>query len=173
MKKTTTIFAALAMFAVSGSANAQSVSGVFIDRDGNNAGTVQIRATSSGYLLVMAGVNNLRQGPHGFHIHETGKCEPENGFKSAGGHYAGDASHGVNSADGPHPGDFPNVTAGPNGQLVAEFFTDRLSISGETNPILDEDGSALIIHSGADDYVSQPSGDAGDRVACAVLERSQ
>ena len=52
-----------------------------------------------------------------------------------------------------------------------EIFTDRLTIDGEENPLMDEDGSAVIVHSGADDYTSQPSGEAGDRIACGVVRQ--
>lgn len=134
-------------------------------------GTVTMKATPSRLLHVIIEMTDLPPGPHGFHIHETGQCSVEDGFESAGGHYAGDKEHGIESGNGPHPGDFPNVNVGQDGVLKAEFFTDRLSLeeSGE-NPLLDEDGSAVVIHASPDDYASQPSGEAGDRIACGVLK---
>lgn len=154
-----------------GPAIAQSITGTIMDANGSTIGSVTIRQTASNILHLQAGLDFIPQGPHGFHIHETGQCDPSDGFKSAGGHYAGTSSHGVTDASGPHPGDFPNIHAPADGPLVIEYFTDRLSITGGVNPILDDDGSALVIHSRGDDYTSQPSGDAGDRIACAVLER--
>jgi len=147
---------------------AQEVSGTVISADGAEIGTVNLTQTPHG-VLVKADIEGLPEGVHGFHIHETGACDPEDGFKSAGGHYAAGKAHGFLAEDGPHPGDMPNVTVGSDGHLQVEVYNTRLSIDGET-PVLDDDGSALMIHSGADDYTSQPSGDAGSRIACAVLE---
>lgn len=170
-RKLTGLIAAFALSAaIPATAAADTLFGTIVDRDGNNIGSVTIRQTASGMLHLLAGAGNIPQGPHGFHIHETGKCDPQDGFKSAGGHLAGDKSHGAEHADGPHPGDFPNVTVGANNRLVAEFFSNRLSIDDGPGALLDEDGSALVIHAEADDYESQPSGAAGERIACAVLE---
>jgi Cu-Zn family superoxide dismutase len=81
--------------------------------------------------------------------------------------------HGVMAEGGPHPGDFPNVHVEENGVLQAEFFTDRLSMEeGGENTLFDEDGSAVVIHADPDDYSSQPSGEAGDRLACGVVEQA-
>ena len=92
------------------------------------------------------------------------------GFKSAGGHYAGGMKHGFLVEGGPHPGDMPNVTVGSDGVLKVSVLNTMVSVKGGENPLLDDDGSALMIHSGADDYESQPAGDAGNRIACAVIE---
>jgi len=71
------------------------------------------------------------------------------------------------SANGPHPGDMPNAEVGADGMLKQEIFLAGLDLDGMIN---DDDGAAFIVHSGADDYTSQPSGDAGSRIACGVLE---
>lgn len=147
---------------------AQEAGGTVISADGDEIGTVTLTQTPQG-VLVKADIEGLPQGLHGFHIHETGACDAADGFKSAGGHYAAGKSHGFLVEGGPHPGDMPNVAVGADGHLQVEVYNTRISIDGET-PILDEDGSALMIHSGPDDYSSQPSGDAGSRIACAVLE---
>ena len=149
----------------------ESASARMMNAEGEEIGTVTLNATASGLVHVIAEVADLPPGPHGFHIHQTGQCDPASGFESAGGHYAGDKEHGVMVEGGPHPGDFPNVNVGQDGVLKAEFFTDRVSLGdGGENPLMDEDGSAVMIHSGPDDYASQPSGDAGDRIACGVIE---
>jgi Cu-Zn family superoxide dismutase len=70
---------------------------------------------------------------------------------------------------GPHPGDFPNVRIGEDGSLRQTFYNTRLSVSGGDNPILDDDGSAVVIHIAPDDYVTEPAGDADRRIACGVL----
>jgi Cu-Zn family superoxide dismutase len=142
-----------------------------IDLEENEVGTVTFNSTRSGMLHVVVELTGLPPGPHGFHVHETGDCSIADGFGTAGGHYAGDHSHGVQSDDGPHPGDFPNIHVADNGVAKLEIFTNRLTLDGDENPLMDEDGSAVIVHSGADDYTSQPSGEAGDRIACGVVRQ--
>lgn len=142
-----------------------------INAEENEVGTVTIAATPSGMLHVIVEMTDLPPGAHGFHIHETGQCDPAGGFESAGGHYTGNHEHGVLAEGGPHAGDFPNVHVGQDRILKAEFFTDRVSLAeGGENPLRDADGSAIVVHADPDDYSSQPSGEAGDRLACGVIE---
>ena len=146
-----------------------------IGADGAEIGTATLRQTASGVVLVSARIEGLEPGEHGFHIHETGLCEAGDGFKSAGGHFAGegDPQHGLVEG-GPHAGDMANQTVGEDGVLEAAAFNPNVSLGGEgANALADADGSALMVHSGPDDYESQPSGDAGDRVACAVIYAPQ
>ena len=147
----------------------ESVSVDMIGTNGETIGTATFKQTASGIVLVTSEVSGLEDGEHGFHIHETGLCEPETEFMSAGGHYAGedDPAHGLVEG-GPHAGDMPNVTA-VNGSFVVEHFNPRVTLAGDMNPLDDADGSALMVHSNPDDYESQPSGDAGGRVACGVI----
>ena len=172
MKTAAALVAALAITSASPVlAQSVSASANMINRDEMEVGTVTFDTTRSGMLHVIVELTGLPPGPHGFHVHETGECTLADGFKSAGGHYAGGHTHGVESDDGPHAGDFPNVHAAENGVVKLEFFTDRLSLDGGANPLMDDDGSAVIVHSGIDDYTSQPSGDAGDRIACGVIRQ--
>ena len=145
-----------------------------IGADGAEIGTASFTQTASGTVLVKARIEGLEPGEHGFHIHETGECDAADGFKSAGGHYAGegDPKHGLVEG-GPHAGDMANVTVGEDGVLEVAVFNPRVSLTDGTNPLADADGSALMVHSGADDYESQPSGDAGSRVACGVIAPAQ
>ena len=147
----------------------ESVEVDMINAEGESVGTATFTQTASGIVIVSSEVSGLEDGEHGLHIHETGLCESDTGFESAGGHYAGegDPAHGLVEG-GPHAGDLPNVTA-VDGAFVVEHFNPRVSLSGEMNPLNDADGSALMVHSTADDYESQPSGDAGGRVACGVI----
>ncbi|MCQ0989100.1 superoxide dismutase family protein [Jiella marina] len=134
--------------------------------DGGSMGTVSFIPTPQGVILD-ANLSNVPEGTHGFHIHETGLCEGD--FSSAGGHYnPTDKDHGFLAENGPHAGDLPNISSA-NGTVRAADFTPLVTMTGGDAPLDDDDGSALIIHSGADDYMSQPSGDAGDRVACGVI----
>ncbi len=167
------LLASVLLAATTGGALAQqeAATAKMIDTGNKPVGTVTLEATRSGYVRVIVEMAGLPPGPHGFHIHEKGACDPADGFKSAGGHFAAGKEHGVLSENGPHPGDFPNVHADAQGVVKAEFFTDRISIGGDTNPVMDDDGSAFVLHSGIDDYSSQPSGDAGERLACGVIEQ--
>jgi len=142
-----------------------------LDAEGQSAGTVTFSETKAGLLHVFVEIAGAKPGAHGFHVHQTGKCDAADGFKSAGGHLAGGRDHGVHVEGGPHAGDFPNVHAGQDGVIKAEFFTDRLTLSDGENGLMDQDGSAVVLHSGPDDYTSQPSGDSGDRIACGVVEQ--
>ncbi len=133
--------------------------------EGEPMGAVDFTETPNG-LLVVARLQNVPEGVHGFHIHETGACEPD--FKAAGGHLVGDAeAHGLKIDGGPHAGDLPNIHVPSTGELNVEFFARSLSM----DELMDDDGSAVVIHSGADDYKSQPSGDAGERIGCGVVSR--
>lgn len=110
-------------------------------------------------------------GVHAMHFHETGKCESPD-FSSAGGHYNPEnTNHGAYASGGPHAGDMMNIEVNEDGIGVMTIVNERVSINGQQQlpALFDDDGSALIIHAGADDYESQPSGAAGPRIGCAVL----
>ena len=136
------------------------------NRDGDAIGTVTINRTGSGTPLIVVALTDLPEGAHGIHLHETGDCSADD-FSSAGGHIAGDAQHGVGVEGGPHPGDLPNAIVGSDGSLNLEIVAASLDVE---SMVMDDDGAAFIVHSGPDDYMSQPAGDAGDRIACGVFE---
>ena len=145
---------------------------VMHDAKGAEVGTVTFQATPSGMVLITASMTGLPAGVHGFHVHETGTCTAPD-FKSAGGHLAGGKAHGIMDAGGPHAGDLPNVHVPSDGVLEVEDFAPALKLASDGDgAMFDSDGSAVIVHAGADDYTSQPSGDAGDRLACGVIEKS-
>ena len=152
-------------------ATAQSVERATAAYDISNAeGEVVGRLTltdGAGGVLVEVEIDGLEPGEHGFHLHETGRCEPP--FESAGGHYAPSGrAHGLLSDDGPHAGDLPNLVVANGGTTtVAHAWANGLTIDELTAG----DGSALVIHAGPDDYRTDPAGAAGDRVACAEITR--
>jgi Cu-Zn family superoxide dismutase len=168
-------FGVAALIAVGGVALAQTVQpgaeparAHVVDQQGNELGTVEFTHTPNG-VLVRAVLQGLPRGTHGFHIHEVGECEPP--FESAGGHYnPTDAEHGFHSEGGPHAGDMVNLNVPESGEVTFETLNPLVTIAGDENALLDDDGSAVVIHEGADDYASQPSGDAGSRIACGVIE---
>ncbi|WOI57496.1 superoxide dismutase family protein [Palleronia sp. LCG004] len=137
-----------------------------MNSEGTSIGTVTVNDTASGQALIVVALSDLPEGSHGIHLHETGDCSADD-FSSAGGHISGDREHGILAAGGPHPGDLPNVVVGSDGNVNVEIFNDLIDIEGM---LLDDNGAAFIVHSEPDDYSSQPSGDAGDRIACGVLE---
>lgn len=167
--KTLTIAAALLCATALPTAAQDMMTAEVINTEGEAIGTVTFEQTPSGFVLVVADLTGIPPGAHGFHVHETGVCNTEDGFDSAGGHYAGDKRHGFVEG-GPHPGDFPNAHVQDDGVLMVEYANDRLSLRDGPNSLADADGSAVIIHSGPDDYESQPAGDAGSRIACGVIE---
>jgi Cu-Zn family superoxide dismutase len=169
MMRTTIALAALAALTASPVAAQTVAQADVMNRDGERIGDVTVQEAVAGGVLVRVDIESLPPGTHAFHIHATGACAPPD-FTSAGGHLAGDMRHGFMVEGGPHPGDFPNVRVGADGSLRQTFYNTRLDVGGGEQPILDADGSAVVIHRGPDDYRSQPAGDAGERIACGVLE---
>ncbi len=154
-----------------GVAHAQSpFKSSFVDSAGKSIGGVTLTDTPSG-LLVDLDVSGLPPGEHGFHFHAAGRCDGPK-FESAGDHFAPrQRKHGVHTAGGPHGGDMPNQFVGADGRLRATVLNTALTLKAGAASVLDRDGSALMLHAKADDYRSQPAGDSGDRIACAVIQR--
>lgn len=165
------LFAALAVFFVSASVYAE-IGGLRARADlksptGQAIGWVDLQQTPKG-TYIHARFQNLVPGTHAFHVHETGDCTPPD-FKSAGGHFNPDGhQHGQLSAGGPHRGDLPNINVAQDGRAEVQFFSPNLSLN---EALFDNDGAALVIHAAADDYVSQPSGNAGERAACGIISK--
>lgn len=140
----------------------------FISTEGSSVGTATLVGTPVGLLIELDLYDLPPETWHGFHIHETGECDAESGFETAGGHFAiTDTNHGFYVDGGPHSGDMPNQFVSTEGTLKAQVLNSYAFLGGEQDNVT---GRTLIIHSDSDDYESQPSGDAGDRIACAVIE---
>lgn len=118
----------------------------------------------------------LQPGWHGLHIHQIGDCRDfASGFQASAAHvgHTENGQHGLMNPAGPEQGDLPNLFVPPGGPYAAEFYSPWLTLgSVEVDgrmPLIDADGSALVIHANADDHASQPIGGAGARLACAAF----
>lgn len=116
-------------------------------------------------------VHNMPEGLHGFHIHAVGKCEAPD-FKSAGGHFNPfERKHGLKNPEGAHVGDMPNLLVGPGGTASEVVVVPLVSLGPGKNSLFHPEGTALVIHAGRDDQMTDPAGDAGARIACGVIKR--
>lgn len=161
--------AGLILAAASLPAQAQTAKAALQSADGKDAGSVTLTQTPSGVLLSLS-VKGLPPGEHAFHVHAVGKCETP--FTSAGGHFnPGNKKHGMMSMEGAHAGDMPNLHVPASGDLTVEVLNSAITLEKDKpNSVFDADGSAVIIHAGKDDYKTDPTGDAGGRIACGVVQ---
>lgn len=131
-------------------------------------GTAILTEKSEG-VSVEVSVEGLEPGLHGIHIHEYAKCDAPD-FQSAGNHYnPEDNEHGLMHPEGAHLGDMPNIEAEDGGLVEAELLIGGATLTEGQKSLLQDDGTSLIIHEKQDDGVTQPAGDAGERVACGLI----
>ena len=132
---------------------------------GNTAtGTVHFNQLADGTVDVVVDLTGVPAGVHGFHVHDKGDCG-DNG-NAAGGHFNPTSmAHGAPDAASHHAGDFGNVTAGADGVVKTTFNTHSITVAPGTTSVV---GHAIILHANPDDLTTQPSGNAGPRIACGV-----
>jgi len=139
------------------------------DAQGNTIGHATLTPAPKG-VLVHVELTNAPGGEHAFHVHAVGTCEPP--FTSAGGHFNPmHHQHGFLNSQGRHAGDLPNVWVPSDGHLTFDAFAEDATLGSGPTSLFDADGSALVMHAGADDYKSDPAGDAGPRIACGVVTK--
>ncbi|MGX5914923.1 superoxide dismutase family protein [Aliidiomarina sp. Khilg15.8] len=151
-------------------AGIESYVAVIKPTEGNEAnGTVTFKRTSDG-IHVMAEISGLDQNQrHGFHIHQFGDCSAADGT-SAGGHYnPGSNYHGGPHDEERHVGDLGNLESNDRGIAHLEYVDDYIEMDGPHSIL----GRGIIVHAGEDDLESQPTGDAGSRLACGVIGVAQ
>lgn len=149
-------------------AEADSARAQIVDAAGRGLGAVILSEEAGGVKLSGALVG-LPPGEHGFHIHQTGHCEPP-AFETAGPHLAPAGNpHGFDAEGGPHAGDLRNLVAGPDSIATVDLVSTLVTLREGGATLLDDDGSALVVHAAPDDYVTQPAGNSGDRIACGVI----
>lgn len=136
----------------------------------NVSGTVTFTRGPEG-VAVEGTLNGLEPGKHGFHVHETGDCSAAD-FSSAGGHFnPANVQHGAPTDEVHHPGDMGNLEVGSDGTATVSITMPELSMDeGDPAYVI---GKAVVVHAKADDLKSQPSGDAGGRVACGVISPAE
>lgn len=138
------------------------------DKNGRSVGMATFDEVSDG-VLVSVEVRGISPGLHAIHIHAVGKCEGPT-FTSAGGHFNPEQKkHGLKNPEGPHAGDMPNMYVAKDGVGRFEVLNDNITLKADRRSVFDADGSALVIHAGADDHITDPAGNAGARIACGVI----
>lgn len=174
MKRVTCLLVALFLAFGVGSALAQGTpppqaKGELKTAAGESVGNVTMTQMPDGMVLVSVAVRGLPPGQHGIHIHAVGSCAPT--FAATGGHFNPTGKqHGLDNPNGAHGGDLPNLTVAANGAGTFSATTNRVTIAAGPLSIFDADGSALVIHALTDDQMTDPAGNSGDRIACAVLQ---
>src|SRR5918998_756348 len=142
-----------------------------IGNDGQPVGNMVLIDTPNGVLVRLRVIADaLPAGEHAMHFHEVGDCSDTAAFSKAGGHFDPTSSqHGFLVEEGPHAGDMENFAIAAGVENDVRAFDPMVRFTEGEGALMDGDGSALIIHAGADDYASQPSGESGDRIACAQI----
>ena len=171
--RTPLLAAPIAILALAGcqtayeSAATQIGSAVIENRSGAQVGTARMYSLG-GEVTVNASFSGLSAGTHAVHLHTTGDCSADD-FTSAGGHLNPRGNeHGTQNPRGAHLGDLPNVSIAADGTGTMSTVL-RGTLDSIRGDIFDADRTAIVVHEGADDYRSDPAGDAGSRVACGVV----
>jgi len=155
------------------SASAARNKGVEVDfktSDGQDAGTATLTPDGKG-VKVKLNLTNLPEGEHALHVHQNAKCDGPD-FKTAGPHFNPDKKeHGTKNPKGPHAGDMPlNLQVMADGTDHVSFVSDSISLKKDApNSVFANGGTAFVIHAKADDMMTDPTGNAGDRIACGVI----
>jgi Cu-Zn family superoxide dismutase len=151
-----------------GRAAPTAAKGDIINGAGEKIGTVTLRQ-QGGDVVMKIKAKHVSTGLHGAHLHAVGNCTIPD-FKDAGGHWNPSAQHhGQPGADTAHRGDLPMISANAAGRVNATIRLQGLHLSGDEQPLLDADGAAVVIHATQDDYRTDPAGNSGARIACAVI----
>ena len=141
------------------------------DAKGKNVGMAMISPAKGGGVSFDLTLKGLPPGEHGIHLHEVAKCEPPS-YKSAGAHFnPAKKKHGLSNPDGPHAGDLPNFKVAANGTAQTTLTNKNVTMDSRANSIFAGGGTALVIHERADDGKTEPSGNAGNPIACGAITK--
>jgi len=158
------LVAGLAAWAAADNAPTHAIAVLHPAKDGKVGGTIHFMKDAGG-VKVTGTITGLTPGSHGFHIHEFGDCSAAD-FTSAGGHFnpAGNP-HGSPKDAKHHEGDMGNIEAGADGSATVDYVDAGLGFEGASSIL----GRGVIVHANPDDFKTQPTGNAGGRVACAAI----
>jgi superoxide dismutase, Cu-Zn family len=164
------LFCLTVLIPTANAAGPKSAHADIMNAQGTKIGSAKISAEGGG-VKISVKVSGLTAGSHGIHIHNVGKCEGP-AFTTAGGHFnPTSAHHGINNAQDPKPhlGDLANLTVDKSGNGKASFTVSGVTLGDGANSLFHDGGTAFVIHAKADDLMSDPSGNSGDRIACGVI----
>jgi superoxide dismutase, Cu-Zn family len=159
-----------ALVALSASARNKGLEVAFKTSQGQDAGTATLTPAGNGVKVKLT-LMNLPEGEHALHVHQNAKCDAPD-FKSAGPHFNPDGKeHGIKNPKGAHAGDMPiNLEVMADGTDHVSFVTQSISLKKDAkNSVFANGGTAFVIHAKADDMMTDPTGNAGDRIACGVI----
>lgn len=129
-------------------------------------GVVMFHQQPDGRVMVHARVTGLKPGAeHGFHVHDKGDCASPDGMSAAGHFNPGGHAHGPQGGV-KHAGDMPNLKADAAGRADQKFTLEGVTVKDGATAV---NGRSVIVHVNPDDYTSQPTGNAGGRLACGVI----
>ena len=167
--------AVVAIVAVTGAYAASSTrhaSALMRDVHGAEIGFARFTEDASGQVHINVHVKGILPGLHGIHFHAVGSCDATTTptFASAGGHFNPHGTeHGLENPNGAHAGDLPNMAVNAAGVGHLNALTDHVTLSAGAMSVFDANGTALVVHAGPDDQVSNPAGNSGARIACGVI----